>query len=137
MKNWNDNIKDKITQHEFDFSDQAWEKMDKLLDEPKEDKKTIIPFFNLKNTLIMLGLFLIVISAIFFTADGGRQTADGFDARHTTHDVQKNDVEVEYKSEDFQANTSDKQNTIVEQQKYNSSNQITIRIKKGNNNLNH
>ena len=88
MKKWNDNIKNKITQHEFDFSDQAWEKMDKLLDEPKEQKKRIIPFFNLKNTLIMIGLFLAIISALLITTDGERLTADGLnDVEHTSHDT--------------------------------------------------
>ena len=84
-------IKNKITQHEFDFSDQAWEKMDKLLDDAKEPKKTIIPFFNLRNTLIMIGLFLVVISALLITVDGTQPATRT--RGHTAHGLMQADID--------------------------------------------
>ncbi len=63
MSKWNnEHIKNKLNNHEFDFSEAAWEKMDDLL-EQSNDSPPLFPFFNLKTIIFMI----TIITAIIFS----------------------------------------------------------------------
>lgn len=55
-----DKFKRKIDNYEFDFDDHAWEKMEKLLDNPKPTRS----FFNLKNLGFMFTIMLFIYMGV-------------------------------------------------------------------------
>jgi len=68
-KNIDKNIKKKIEEYEFDFSDHAWDKMESLMDPTASADETTPPSRSNFNTIRNLSIMLLLLFVLYFGAN--------------------------------------------------------------------